>query len=144
MNFTKTATLAIATVLTAGCTAMILPTSRDELQSNSYPPQTSKISVEYVTAYANLKQMYERCLVNPPYGISAELDRKSKTASIFFHTAHGALISRTSISEVDAGVTEVAYLRAKSKVTIREFSTETLQELLSRELTWATGSAKRC
>lgn len=136
-------------LLLQGCVKMVLPTSESELVSKSIGKGGSiDVPLEYVEAYANLKQAYLRCeqvkTANSSLLVDANLDRQNNIGIFYGKAPYGTYMFKTTITPVDANNSKLTLHMMKAHLLTEQANQNLLQNRLERDRLRALGQDTKC
>ncbi|WP_179999939.1 hypothetical protein [Acinetobacter sp. YH12239] len=101
-----------------GCVRMMYPTSETELMSKSINGGViTDLEIDYIQAYANLKQAYKKCVeikdFNGSLTVNSHLDRDKKMGTFTGNLPYGALFFKTTLEATGENSTKITYYATK-------------------------------
>lgn len=135
--------------LMQGCVRAILPTSDAELVSKSINGGGSvEVQLNYVQAYANLKQAYIKCVQykssNDYLMVEAHLDRENKIGTFYGRPPFGTYIFKTIITPIDIKTSKLTLYTLKASLLTLNANQSILAERLALDKARALGQDKQC
>lgn len=109
-----TVSIIILMMTLQGCVRMISPTSEAELLRKSVNGGVvTDLEIDYVQAYANLKQAYKRCVehsdANGYLSVNSNLDRDNKIGTFVGNLPYGAILFKTTLEATGENSTRITY-----------------------------------
>lgn len=149
--FKKTAAFGLlaSLVFLQGCVKMVLPTSESELISKSIGKGGSiDVPLEYVEAYANLKQAYLRCeqikTANSYLSVDANLDRQNNIGVFYGKAPYGTYMFKATITPTDANNSKLTLHVIKAQLLSDNANQNVLSKRLEQDKLRALGQDAKC
>lgn len=145
--------LGFSVISMTGCVRALLPTSDAELVTKAVNQgYKAEIDINYVDAYANLKQAYATCLAYVSYvpndlsyiSIDSKLDRDLKEGIIYANSNYNTYLSKVILKENSANKTNLTLYLAKSKFLTENKNLSLGEKRLEQEKLRALGKDEKC
>lgn len=154
LKYTKFVLLSLIAITCSnltGCVRALLPTSENQLISKAINNGfEAELDVDYVEAYANLKQAYEKCIAYKSFtdqsyiAINANLDRDAKMGSITANANYGTYVSKVNLHEISPKKTKINLYLAQSKLLTNNFNLIQGHKRFEAEVNRALGADTKC
>lgn len=151
-NFIKIATgfgLLTSLLFLQGCVRMLLPTSEAELITKSLNGGSStEVPLDYVQAYANLKQAYRKCVeyrnLNGSLTVEANLDRENNIGTFYGRPPYGTYVFKTTITPIDSNSSKLTLYSLPTKFLSDNANQNLLSQVLEINKIRALGQDPKC
>lgn len=145
--------VSISTLSLTGCVRALLPTSDAELVTKAVNQgYQAELDINYVDAYANLKQAYTTCIAyvsrmsnDMSYiSVDSKLDRDSKQGLIYANSNYNTYLSKVILKESSENKTSLTLYLAKSKLLTENKNLSVAEERFVQEKLRALGQDEKC
>jgi len=137
-----------STLALGGCVRALLPTSAEELETHSYRPTSVTVDQDFISLYARLKSMHEKCFRSMPphtsYSTEGRLNRDGGVAYVTLFGAHGTIIHSIKIDRMTVNESRISALLAKNKMINHNRSESSINDSMLLFRVWADGSQNSC